>query len=155
MSQHTLSLYIHNKCLWHNMPIYYPELLQAIPLHKVAFWKKLTDYTVGSDSSIIFNSPSVPLLHLAGWYAPDGGVSAQQFWSDLVGAAAATWRPWRCSSINLLLCKCVYLPSFSLIVLNFCSMYNTNNRAHILSLANIWSTSRQILCYYAFWPQGK
>ena len=96
---------------------------------------------------IICNSQSVPL---AGWYAPDGGVSAQQFWSDLVGAAVATWRPWRCSSINLLLCKCVYLPSFSLIVLNFCSMYNTNNRAHILSLANIWSTSRQILCYYAF-----
>ena len=37
-------MYIYDKCLWHNMPIYYPELLQAIPLHKVAFCQNLVRF---------------------------------------------------------------------------------------------------------------
>ena len=37
-------MYIYDKCLWHNMPIYYPELLQAIPLHIVAFWQNLVPW---------------------------------------------------------------------------------------------------------------
>ena len=119
----------------------------AVPIFSEGFGFSNKVPFVGSDSTIISNSPSVPLLHLAGWYAPDGGVSAQQFWSDLVGAAA-TWRPWRCSSINLLLCKCVYLPSFSLIVLNF-SMYNNNTYFEFGQYLEHQPTDFVLLCILA------